>query len=117
MSLIRVYLNDFPSQSDTALAVDDKRDLFEENYAEFRKWADATSHKYGLLTVVRERHCKRLGSALKVLNDLIQDDSRPPEKKLYDLRLSLIEEIGWTHLVSYEKVEILVSFPSDYPLF
>lgn len=109
--------DDFPSQSNTALAVDDKRDLFEENYAEFRKWADATSHKYGLLTVVRERHCKRLGSALKVLNDLIQDDSRPPEKKLYDLRLSLIEEIGWTHLVSYEKVGILVSFPSDYPLF
>lgn len=97
--------------------VDDMKDLFEENYEEFRKWADVFSPKYGFLTIVRERRSKRLGTALKVLSKILEDKSKPPQKKLYNLKLALIEEIGWNHLVSYEKDWMLTLFPSDYPLF
>lgn len=44
----------------------DQSDSFEENFKEIKKWVDVKSSKYGMLVVVRERHCKRLGTALKV---------------------------------------------------
>ncbi|PON90851.1 Tripeptidyl peptidase [Trema orientale] len=92
-------------------------DLFEENFKELKKWVDVKSSKYGTLLVVRERRSGRLGTALKVVNDLIQEDGEPPKKKLYDLKLSLLEEIGWYHLVKYEREWLNVRFPANLPLF
>ncbi|RVW41982.1 Tripeptidyl-peptidase 2 [Vitis vinifera] len=92
-------------------------DLFEENFKELKKWVDIKSSKYGTLWVVRERRCGRLGTALKVLIDMIQDNGEPPKKKLYELKLSLIDEIGWAHLASYERQWMLVRFPPSLPLF
>ncbi|WKA07238.1 hypothetical protein VitviT2T_025087 [Vitis vinifera] len=92
-------------------------DLFEENFKELKKWVDIKSSKYGTLWVVRERRCGRLGTALKVLVDMIQDNGEPPKKKLYELKLSLIDEIGWAHLASYERQWMLVRFPPSLPLF
>ncbi|XP_021765110.1 tripeptidyl-peptidase 2-like [Chenopodium quinoa] len=90
---------------------------FEATYKELRKWADVKSSKYGTLSVIRERRSKRLGTALKVLNDIINENGQPPKKKLYDLKLSLIEEIGWEHIASYERQWMHVRFPSRLPLF
>jgi len=41
--------------------------LFEENFAELKKWVDVKSSKYGTLLVIREQRHGRLGTALKVL--------------------------------------------------
>ncbi|KAJ7974178.1 tripeptidyl-peptidase 2-like [Quillaja saponaria] len=92
-------------------------DLFEENLNELKKWVDVKSSKYGTLIVIRDRRSGRLGTALKVLNDLIQDEGDPPKKKLYELKLSLLDEIGWTHLAKYERQWMYVRFPSSLPLF
>ncbi|PKA45566.1 tripeptidyl-peptidase II [Apostasia shenzhenica] len=88
-------------------------DPFEENYKELKKWVDVKSSKYCMLMIVRERRNQRLGNALKVLCDLIQDESEPPKRKLYDLKIQLLGEIGWSHLVSYEKQWLHVRFPSS----
>lgn len=96
---------------------DDPADLFEQNFKELRKWVDVESYKFGLLLVLRERRCGRLGTALKVLNDLIQDESEPPKRKLYDLKISLLDEIAWTHIASYERRWMHVRFPACKPLF
>ncbi|GFY84209.1 tripeptidyl peptidase ii [Actinidia rufa] len=92
-------------------------DLFEENFKELRKWVDLKSYKYGTLLVIRERRCGRLGTALKAVNDIIQDPGEPPKKKLYELKLSLLDEIGWGHLVSYERQWMHIRFPASLPLF
>ncbi|GAB4858273.1 tripeptidyl-peptidase II Tpp2 [Ancistrocladus abbreviatus] len=94
-----------------------KDNLFEENYKELRKWIDVKSSKYGMLSVIRERRSGRLGTALKVLNGIIQDDGDSPKKKLYELKLSLIDEIGWAHVASYERQWMHVRFPASLPLF
>nr|XP_010918543.1 tripeptidyl-peptidase 2 [Elaeis guineensis] len=99
------------------LTKSDQSDPFDENFKELKKWVDVKSTKYCMLLVVRERRCRRLGTALKVLTDMIQDESEAPKKKLYDLRIQLLEEIGWTHLASYERQWIYVRFPSSLPLF
>ncbi|XP_058205932.1 tripeptidyl-peptidase 2 isoform X1 [Rhododendron vialii] len=91
-------------------------DLFEENFKELKKWVDIKS-KYGTLLVIREQRCGRLGTALKVLNDMIQEDGEPPKKKLHELKLSLLDQIGWDHLVSYERRWMHVRFPPSLPLF
>ncbi|XAR53659.1 Tripeptidyl-peptidase II [Bertholletia excelsa] len=91
-------------------------DPFEENFKELKKWVDVKSSKYGTLFVIRERRCGRLGTALKVLNDMIQEND-PPKKKLYELKISLLDQIGWGHLVSYERQWMHVRFPPSLPLF
>ncbi|KAF7813180.1 tripeptidyl-peptidase 2-like isoform X1 [Senna tora] len=92
-------------------------DLFEENFGELKKWVDVKSSKYGILFVTREKRSQRLGTALKVLIDMIQDDSEPPKKKLYELKLTLLDEIGWSHLAAYERQWMHVRFPPSLPLF
>lgn len=96
---------------------DDPSDSFEQNFKELRKWVDVKSSKYGLLLVMHEKRCGRLGTALKVLNDMIQDDSEPPKRKLYELKISLLVESGWPHLASYERRWMQVRFPAKLPLF
>ncbi|KAL2642830.1 hypothetical protein R1flu_010417 [Riccia fluitans] len=96
---------------------DEKVDEFEQNFKELRKWVDVALPKYSLLSVKRESRAGRPGTALKALNDLIQDDSKPPQKNLYELRIQLIEKIGWPHWAAYERKWLKVRFPSDYPLF
>lgn len=92
-------------------------DTFEETYAELRKWADINLPKYLLLTVKREKRSGRLGNAFKFLNDLIQDESKPPQKSLFELRIKLLEELEWPHLAEYERKWQIVRFPSSYPPF
>ncbi|XP_074282195.1 tripeptidyl-peptidase 2 [Silene latifolia] len=99
-----------------AMSNDTQEDLFEPTYKELRKWVDVKSSKYGILSVIRERRSGRLGTALKVLDDILED-GEPPKKKLYDLKLSLVEEIGWKHVAVYERQWMHVQFPSSLPLF
>ncbi|KAK1307536.1 hypothetical protein QJS10_CPA09g01678 [Acorus calamus] len=88
---------------DSASPPVDQPDKFEENFKELKKWVDVKSSKYSMLVVVHERRCKRPGTTLKVLIDMIQDDSDAPKKKLYELKIELLDEIGWSHLASYER--------------
>ncbi|GAV79300.1 Peptidase_S8 domain-containing protein/TPPII domain-containing protein [Cephalotus follicularis] len=92
-------------------------DLFEENFKELKKWVDVRSSKYGTLLVLHEKRHGRLGTALKVLNDIIQDNGEPPKKKFYELKLSLLDDIGWSHLATYEREWLHVRFPTSLPLF
>ncbi|XP_045813598.1 tripeptidyl-peptidase 2-like isoform X2 [Trifolium pratense] len=92
-------------------------DLFDENFKELKKWVDVKCTKYGILLVKHERRSQRLGIALKVLTDIIQNDTEPAKKKLYELKLSLLEEVGWTHLATYERQWMIVRFPPSLPLF
>ncbi|XP_059451546.1 tripeptidyl-peptidase 2 isoform X2 [Corylus avellana] len=101
------------SQSDSGV----QPDFFEENFKELQRWVDVKSSKYGTLLVLRERRSGRLGTALKALNDIIQDDGGPPKKKHYELKLSLLDEIGWSHLATYERQWMHVRFPASLPLF
>lgn len=105
------------SEKKDAQGTDKQPDLFEENFRELKKWVDIKSSKYCLLLVIHEERSGRLGTALKVLNEMIQGDGEPSKKKLYELRISLLEKIGWSHLVVYEKQWMLVRFPPRLPLF
>ncbi|XVF53596.1 hypothetical protein PTKIN_Ptkin05aG0110900 [Pterospermum kingtungense] len=108
--------NDMPQAGDKSdVGSDIKPDLFEENLKELKKWVDLKSSKYGTLSVLRERRCGRLGTALKVLNDTIEDDGEPPKKKLYELKLSLLDEIGWSHLSNIWSNTHLHSHCSYFP--
>ncbi|KAK3220701.1 hypothetical protein Dsin_014671 [Dipteronia sinensis] len=91
--------------------------LFKDNLKELRRWAGTKSSKYRTLLLIQERRCGRLGTALKVLNDMIQDNTEPSKKKLYEQKISLLDEIGWSHLATHERVWIHVRFPTSLPLF
>ena len=48
---------------------------------------------------------------------MIQNENETASKKLYEMKLGLLEEIGWSHLVTYEKQWMQVRFPTSLPLF
>lgn len=102
---------------ETANSRDDAKDQFEEAYCELCKWVDISSTKYSFLMVLREKRCGRLGTAIKVLNELIQDDAKPPKKSLCDLQVKLLQQIGWLHWAEYVRKWMLVRFPHGLPLF
>lgn len=52
-----------------------------------------------------------------VLDELIQNENESANRKLYELKLGLLEELGWSHLVTYEKQWMQVRFPTSLPLF
>jgi tripeptidyl-peptidase-2 len=54
---------------------------------------------------------------IQVLTEIIQNDTEPAKKKLYELKLSLLEEVGWTHLATYERQWMIARFPPSLPLF
>ncbi|RYQ94046.1 hypothetical protein Ahy_B09g100248 isoform A [Arachis hypogaea] len=112
-SLKEVDKTDEQSKDDSTI----RPNLFEENFNELKKWVDLKSKKYGILLVTNEKRKQRLGTALKVLTDIIQDDAEPAKKKFYELKLSLIEEMGWSHVATYERQWMLVRFPPSLPLF
>lgn len=60
---------------------------------------------------------KPLLPLIQVLYDIIQDDTETAKKKFYELKISLLDEIGWTHLATYERQWMLVRFPPTLPLF
>ena len=53
----------------------------------------------------------------QVLEELIQNENQTANKKLYELKLGLLEELGWSHLATYEKQWMQVRFPTSLPLF
>ena len=55
----------------SAVGSDIQSDLFEDNFKELKKWVDLESSKYGTISVLRERRCGRLGTALKVFSFVI----------------------------------------------
>ncbi|KAK2653879.1 hypothetical protein Ddye_013735 [Dipteronia dyeriana] len=91
--------------------------LLEDNLKELRRWAGTKSSKCRTLLVIQERRCGRLGTALKALNDMIEDDAEPSKKKLYEQKISLLDEMGWSHLATHEREWIHVRFPTSLPLF
>ncbi|CAA7390916.1 unnamed protein product [Spirodela intermedia] len=91
--------------------------LFEENFKELKKWVDVKSSKYGMLSVIRERKSGRIGTALKILNGMIDQQGEPAKRKLYDLKIELAAENGWAHVVAYERQWLHVRFPPSLPLF
>ncbi|KAG6481698.1 hypothetical protein ZIOFF_058317 [Zingiber officinale] len=108
------YMVEQPNTSDVT---SDIPDLFEETFKELKKWVDVKSIKYCMLLVVRERRCGRYGTALKHLNDMIEAEGEPAKKKQYELKLQLLDQIGWTHVASYEREWMHVRFPATLPLF
>ncbi|RMF71665.1 MAG: hypothetical protein D6744_17655 [Planctomycetota bacterium] len=90
------------------------RMMFEENFAALARWVDTTEKDYVLLHIARERLHGRLGEALKLLNKRIADD---PEKRLYEKRIGLLEDLGWRHWAEYERRWQLLRYPAAYPRF
>ncbi|MCK4341305.1 MAG: S8 family serine peptidase [Phycisphaerae bacterium] len=90
-----------------------RMDAFEAAFTELQKWVDTTDDDYLMLHIDREIRHGRLGAALELLNEKIDDSE--PDKELYEQRLRLLEELGWTPWKEYEEKWLLIRFPEEYP--
>jgi len=88
---------------------------FEEAFAELGKWVDTTDADYLDLHIEREQRQGRLGEAVRLVSKKIEDAE--PKKALYEQRIRLLDDLGWSHWKAYEEAWLLIRFPADYPRF
>ncbi len=92
---------------------DAERDAFMDSWSELDEWGDPASGKDGWrLALGRERLRNRDASALKMIDDRIDD--HPHDRELYEIRLELLESLGWEHLAEAQRRDLLRRFPSQY---
>lgn len=53
----------------------------------------------------------------QILNKVIDDEPKAPEKRLYDLRIELLHELKWAIWVKQHERWNVVRFPSSFTLF
>ena len=92
---------------------DAERDAFMDSWSDLDEWGDPASGKDGWrLALGRERLRDRDASALKMIDDRIDD--HPHDRELYEIRLELLESLGWEHLAEAQRRDLLRRFPSQY---
>ena len=55
--------------------------------------------------------------SLQVLNKVIEDEPKAPEKRLFDLRIELLQELEWAMWAKQQQRWNVVRFPPSYTLF
>jgi len=90
-------------------------EAFERNFAELERWIDPESDQVALLNIRREWRQGRLGKALELLQR--QLDRHPKDRRLWNKRVELLRELGWTSWSKSAERALLVQFPGDYPPF
>ena len=94
---------------------DDAVSAFDVAFDELRAWADPTDDDHLSLSVRAERLHGRLGRALEMVEGgLAKPDA---DEELYEVRLELLDELGWSQWVEYERRWDLIRFPPGYPPF
>ncbi len=94
---------------------DEMLDRFDTAWNLLGRWDDTTQEKYFDLRLGEARLQGQLGEALKLVNDHL--DSTDKGQDMYELRLSLLEELGWDHWIQLEERWMLLRFPTEYPPF
>ena len=88
---------------------------FEAVWKQLTRWSPADEAANADLRLDREQLHERYGNALKLV--IAQISKAPTTKKHYELRLKLLEKLGWTEWKKHQKKDLLIRFPDKYPPF
>jgi len=88
---------------------------FEAVWKQLTRWSPADEAANADLRLDREQLHERYGNALKLV--IAQISKAPTTKKHYELRLKLLEKLGWTEWEKHQKKDLLIRFPDKYPPF
>ena len=88
---------------------------FETVWKQLTRWSPADEAANADLRLDREQLHERYGNALKLV--IAQISKAPTTKKHYELRLKLLEKLGWTEWKKHQKKDLLIRFPDKYPPF
>jgi hypothetical protein len=98
---------------------DERIDAFEDAWKELGRWESTDRDTYIEMRFDRERLHGRTASALEMVNRRIKDE--PLERDHYEMRIELLEELGFMELAEMERNWMLRRFPTygdrDYPIF
>jgi len=94
---------------------DETIERFDDTWHFLGRWEDTSQEEYLTLRVGDAQLHDRLGDALKIINDHLESSDKNQDD--YELRMSLLRDLGWDHLLQQEERWMLLRFPRDYPLF
>lgn len=106
-----------------ALSDLDKGVEFDQALTELKKWVVLSKEdKFAIVLLERERRGKRYGAMVKLLNSLVDKDCKggicPLTKAdILTKRAEVLETLGYTSLVKYDKTWRVICSPTSYKLF
>ena len=87
---------------------------FESALAELERWDGATGDDFAELRLAEARLEGKTATVLGMVNDQIEED--PHDRSLYEQRIELLDEMGWTFWANHERTLLLTRFrPSKLP--
>jgi tripeptidyl-peptidase-2 len=92
------------------------REAFETAFTDLERWGDPKSDEVFDLKLGREKLRGRLGVALGMLTERIEDEEKP-DRDLLERRIALLEELGWPHWAESEQRWLLLKFPAGEIVF
>ncbi len=90
-------------------------DAIEATFRELARWVDVTSRPYVLLAAQREQRRENWGAALELLNKHLR--SSAPNQQLFDMRLNVLDQLGWEPWVEYNRAWRTRQFPDEFTPF
>jgi len=89
-------------------------DAFNATWNELDRWGDPAGEEGGWeLELGRARLEGRLATALELVDARLK--KHPRDRELHDIRLELLEAMGWDHLAEGQRRSLLRNFPGEYP--
>ncbi len=88
---------------------------FLATWRELERWADVEGSAYLDTRIRHERARGRLGKALAAVAAKLK--KHPRRRSLYEARIEILRELGFTHWVAHEQAWMGIRFPSAYPPF
>jgi len=89
-------------------------ETLKQDYAHLKAWIEVGKIDTKVRRALFEKQGFQ-GEVLALLNKAIEDDVT--DKTSYENRIQLLEQLGWQHVVKYEKDWMLRRFPADYAVF
>jgi len=106
------------TQADDTKATAPLLNQYRDVIKQLTNWQEMTKDKKQLLLLIHlERFEERYGQALKLISSYLAAQDGSLEKDIVELRLSVIDQLGWQHLVELERASVPRRFPPDYTLF
>jgi tripeptidyl-peptidase-2 len=97
---------------------------FDEIVKRIKSWVDMDKTKYAAVSIARERRAGNYGLAIKIINKLLSKEIKDKDliksftkAELIEMRIDLLEKLGYSRLVEFERKNRVIACPKFYSSF
>jgi tripeptidyl-peptidase-2 len=97
---------------------------FDQVVKRLKSWVDMDNSKYAAVSIAKERRAGNYGLAIKIIHKLLSKEIKDKDliqsftkSELMDMRIDLLEKLGYSKLVEFERKNRAIACPKFYSSF